>query len=451
MKSLLILLFSPALAILQFIPYTSVLFLMFGPTYFVHAFIFNVAMLAVVIEAFIKKEHAWLLVPVVWFGGYEALAVMNWKALEPFRAQIASQNIGAAVQFDSKRDALVIEQSEPIAGLPDRLLRDYSLNEVVISRPAGRHFVRTRRYLANTATCRRLGDFPWDEGRASAEQVTDDKTMTPIAGVCWINRSQRLDRAEVKLAATVEEGRFQGVLPYRTEVVSLTRAGRMVAQTAGAKVKRYAWFPLPYFGCFPTNSRWACDGGLWGETVAIQDKPIERAIAALGLNRSTLAERVGEVAAEQASEFDVSGPEASRLQKELSDFLQDDSAQIAQSYVNRLVLRSDLYKSRLPELAAALCRSAELNHPERAAALAELLVKLPAFRSFDPIEPSTQRAIVSHVRRARGIVKRDGDIDDPMSPYWQLVRLDGQYDAECRRLPECRRAVGDLPNTPPRC
>lgn len=381
-------------AALQVFPATNGYFYTQGAPYWVTVLI-NLGFLAMAREAFAGVlSAAWLLGPILWFGGYGILTWRSHHEADVLAAQVEAFNAGKRLPFDPTRQALVIERGDIVESLSSELTQAFDLPAAYEPNPGltmARH-IATR--LGAGDVCGRLRSdqryeaayirvFSLFEGEAGEKRK-------PVRGMCQIDMPQDPVLPVVTLSATTRHA-SSALLDYTIDTRSLhdAQTGAAVAvQTAAAAP--LSWWPLMKIGCFPEDlaMRWNCFAEFDREPMRALGRDAVSLVAdTLGLARAPASSRSDKVAALPDPGFDriVHARERESLSV-LDRVLRDDREQTGAFRTDSLIENPGLYARRAPELVEALRR--RMAEPRRdnsqITSLEMLIAALPqdAFRKL---------------------------------------------------------------------
>ena len=245
-KSILLLPIAVLAFAVQLIPVVGIALAMFAaplwPTVLV-----NGAAIGTVVEVWLRDEdgpsRAWLLLPILWFGGYLGLFVSDQFAMAALRSETEAANRGAPLPFDPRVNALVFERngSNVLAPDPSALLLSGHL-PVVYERQGGDS--GATRYVAFPLVP------PEQCGRGGGTNLAGAGIrVSRRGGACVMQAPEAPAGAIVELSGRESEGFERGV-----KVRRLTLALRMpdgaTRRLVVGRAEPLPLLPMPVAGCF---------------------------------------------------------------------------------------------------------------------------------------------------------------------------------------------------------
>lgn len=253
--SLLFLASSLTVYILQLFPPTGI-FLMFLLAFVWSVFLVNAGMIGIALEAlFGSVSRLWLVVPVVFYGGYWTAAVLDRSTFKEVAASYEMANSKVTVDFDPSRQSLVFERDWPESFERANLVPSFELPveyhaDSYTFAPVG---YRSNR-VVDAAICRKAQD---------TRALLDARIHTSFAignpSLCVLSMLEPPDRPVVSVSHREDEIRV-GTLPVRRITITISLPdGRTYELLAGSGAM-LEWFPAPIAGCALNsgNPSWDC-------------------------------------------------------------------------------------------------------------------------------------------------------------------------------------------------
>jgi hypothetical protein len=245
-KSLILLPIAIAVFLVQLFPPAGVLLAMFAaplwPTVLV-----NVAAIGTAVEAGLRDEDGpsrlWLLVPILWFGGYFGLFVSDQFAMTALRSDTEAVNRGAPLPFDPRIHSLVFERNDSnvLAPNPSALLLSGQLPVVFERQPAGSGAIR---YVAYRLLP------PGECGRgATTNAAAAEIQAAPRGRPCIMQVPETPTGAIVELSGQEREGVERGI-KVRRLTLELRMPDGVTRRLTVGRAEPLPPLPMPVAGCF---------------------------------------------------------------------------------------------------------------------------------------------------------------------------------------------------------
>ncbi len=370
-KSFLFFVATAAVFLLQAFPVTGIILMLMAAPFWSIGLV-NAGFIGTGIEALSGGiSRGWLLLPLLWFTGYGAVAWNDHAVLGKLRDQAAAQNVTVRVPFDAEHEVLV--SNEGGAGNSGVgiawFVQNYALSVAYSFNPdAGESQFRATR-LADNALCRRLFDTP--EGRASGVRPMwfhDSPGQRIADGVfeqrfCTIDVPQAPDLPQVLITRNENETKVDG-LPVTLITTTIASTDGATHVLSGGVASPLRWFPMPVIGCALNSgaARWSCTMQFWRDSA----QPIERVGRRFGAGDVALAQALGlrrvlpaDRSAAPADEIETLIADAARrkLDAELAKLdavLSDPEADIGSVPFDALLIRADIVTPRLSTIVATI-------------------------------------------------------------------------------------------------
>jgi hypothetical protein len=364
----------------------------------------NAGLIGIAAEAAIGRvSRWWLIVPVMFYGGYWAVAVQDRLALHKLSASFDAANARVVTGFDPERQAITFDESDgqrngawltqnyalPVA---------YSVNENV---PEG---YLSQRMLDN-ATCAKVREnLAAGAASVSASGFSDGSQNgypKREERFCALSMPETPDVPVVRVSQQVESLHV-GSLPVTRITTNIAMPDGRSVQVQSGHAAPLRWFPMPMMGCGLNSSApsWNCFAGFLRDTFtpiipgASQYNRREEALAkALGLKPVAISERRG--ADPERVLAKITGIEDVTLARQLANIdamIRDPVAKVADWQVGLVLRRPEALESRADAIMAGVEHAAAITGDDRDKAkesgliLARLLAGLPGdrFLRFGP-------------------------------------------------------------------
>jgi hypothetical protein len=386
----------------------------------------NLGFLGIGLEVWVGRvSRLWLVLPILWFGGYTGLSVRDHLALAAIRSEMAAANEGAAVPFDPAAMSLVVVGGQSsLDNIGAWLVQNYHIPVVYERLPASAGG-QTRAYrLASREECQRVREANLgaagitvmgfhDYGGGRARFVSD---------FCTLQMPEAPPHPTVEITSSEISAIERGLDVTRQRIAIRMPNGPSRELVSGAATL-LPWFPRPVIGCWLGQSRWQC-GALFRRSGFVPLAPRRAGgrsaglliVDALGLRPMSPAERIATPAPQTRARF--ASAEAAVLAAdvaELETVLRDPLARIDSVPFRLLRRRPGVLAPYADRIAGALERAAALGPParENGRNLASLAAALPA-PAFAPLSDRILALYRRHgdghwLRETGGLIARSGD------------------------------------------
>jgi hypothetical protein len=220
--------------VLQLIPYTG-LFLMFLMAPFWSVITVNAGFAHLAAEAYFGKIHkVWLILPIAWFAGYEAAALLSHRAAWQLDAQLKAENSRQTLNFNDIEQSLVFEQgSDFLSGAAQTIFNKYDVS----------------------AAYERNPNFPGYSHLVYRENVRAPEDPTK----------------SIVLVKGTDELISGYLLPYRRYTISLLDHGTPIRTLFAGHAHPLSWIPLPIMGCSLNSAApsWDCVVQFWRDNIGL--------------------------------------------------------------------------------------------------------------------------------------------------------------------------------------
>ncbi|MDB5569595.1 MAG: hypothetical protein JWN93_778 [Hyphomicrobiales bacterium] len=364
------------LFVLQAIPIVGI-FLMFALAMFWSVALVNAGMLGVAFEAAVGRvSRWWLALPVVFYGGYLAVAAQDHATLRRLSAAYEAANARVATGFDPAREALVFEKdgSGPWLTQNYALPVAYSVNDRF---PEG--FLSHR--MMDSAICTQVREAPalgaafvHAFGFHDGDGVRNNRIEKRF---CALSMPERPELALVRVSRQETKTRAATLPITRVATTVSTPDGRRF-ELLGGVAAPLSWIPMPVMGCGLNSGApsWDCSAGFWrkgftpivsGATRFGRDAVV--LAGALGLKRVAVSQRVGADPGLVLQK--IAAVEEATLARQLASvdaMIADPLARVVDWQVGVLASRPAALHSRADAIMTGLERAAQATGGNRAKA-----------------------------------------------------------------------------------
>jgi len=258
-KSLLFFVATGLVFALQTIPVIGI-FLMFMLAMFWSVLLINAGMIGIAIEAASGRvSRLWLIVPVLSYGGYVAIAAQDHLTLRRLSAAYDAANARVTIPFDPAHQALVFEKGEYGAWLTQNFALPvaYSAYSNVSEgyrsyRMMGRDVcARVRRTPALKASS--VYTFGFFDGDAIRTRKMETR-------FCKLSMPEKPGSPQLRVTRKEEAG-YRGLLPVRLVTTTVTAQDGKRYELLGGTASPLSWIPMPVMGCGLNsgNASWDCE------------------------------------------------------------------------------------------------------------------------------------------------------------------------------------------------
>lgn len=385
------------LFLLQLFPYTGIFLMMFGAIGW-STILINLGFIVMIIESISRKLPRWfILFPIIYFGGYTALAIASHTKFSLLQKDTATKNQSANIPFDPKLHALVIGGTDSmLSGMANWIVQSYDIPDIYDKNP---NF-----HTANHLSYRLAGKFICDKARKDStvntgiftEPVYENGKMSKE--LCVIRKPED-PTLPIYTLTTTESSRYKAktetdfLLPTYDITITITDPNGHKYNLYGGTAEPLRWLPMPVMGCWLNSgaAKWECDATFMRErfsSIARSSNGDKGDIAmiadALHLKRSPASARIDSNASDPATEKQIENINNEALENELAllhSLIKDSGySQYSKSSFTILFLkRSDLLAPEASEMVQALKRFTQDTSRNRESrnTLADLISRLP--------------------------------------------------------------------------
>lgn len=236
---------------LQAIPFVNIL-LMFMLAMLWSVMLVNAGMIGIVIEVVTRRVvRLWLVVPIVFYGGYFYYAALDRATLAELTTAYDASNARVSIPFDPTRHALVFE-ADDAAG--PWLTQNYGL-PVSYSVRKGTEDYRSHRMM-DSAVCTRVRETPaLGAAGVSAFGFHDGDLASgyKLPSFCSVSMPERPELPVVRVSRR-EEKLVERGLPVTRVTTTVTMPDGRRFRLLGGGVSPLSRLPMPVMGCTPQSS-----------------------------------------------------------------------------------------------------------------------------------------------------------------------------------------------------
>jgi len=241
---------------LQMIPLIGVFMMLFGAPLWT-GMLLNAGMIGLLLEVPIRHFAgssarpflAWIIIPIIYFGGYSIYAYNDHRTLQSLRAEYDAANAKVLVPFDEEKQSLVLAGAEK--GYAGALTQDYGLSVAYTENEnvTGRNLAT---FLADQDLCSDIrGDqlmraaFIHAFGFHDGDRIGHRRLAS---GFCSVRMPATPLKPAVTAYSTQTETSVNG-LPVRLVETVVTMPDDSEFILRGGTGSPYPWFPNPILGC----------------------------------------------------------------------------------------------------------------------------------------------------------------------------------------------------------
>lgn len=287
---------------LQLFPLTGVFLMMVGAPLW-SIITVNLGFISLALEALFRRTHiAWLILPLLWFGGYAGLAAYSHSRAAVLDQQLREANAKVRVDFSPERQSIVFAQpSGVLSSGAGAMVSRYGLDVAY----AARTHLKTAKHLASRlggkVLCAEMRkNTSYRDAGASVANVRVDRKAVRDVCIYHVPEDPTLPAIEI---ASKEHKVKSAILPYTYRAISVRDASGVSNTLMSGHAAPLAWLPMPVIGCALNSSApsWDCSAGFWRSRMAIGGDGFYGAQAtdvvakALGLRQVAVESRVAAV------------------------------------------------------------------------------------------------------------------------------------------------------------
>lgn len=292
-----------AALVLQLIPITGIFMMMLGGPFW-SAVLINLGFALMARDALTGAASKWLLLPpLLWLGGYLAIAAVSHAQANRFISAIVSENSGVRLAFDPSREDLVIysQNTSEVRGLSPEafiqsygLIRAYGVSQNNFNANWSEKKETVYKYQLVFSPCYGTGGSradairDWGDGTEGAEVVAQSLCLHSSEG------APQLPPVSIKAAP---ERKDTGLAVTASQEIRVERPGGEAAVLKAGWAQPLYWLPVPIIGCGLGDGHWNCFASFKRERILIASKdptlnaPNDAVGRALGLRKAPIRER----------------------------------------------------------------------------------------------------------------------------------------------------------------
>lgn len=379
---------------LQLFPLTGV-FLMFALAPFWSVATINLGFASIIPEVLFRRiSPAWLVLPLVWFGGYAGAAFLSHAKVAALDAEIRAANSAQRFPFDPAQQSLVISAANDytLSSVASSLVRDYRIPVAYTEQRSNKDAPYRASRLMTDPACQTINrdrrNFAAGVQSNFISTGKNDGHRGKPSGICLVTMPEAPSLPVVRIEGKREK-HSDLIAPY--ELIRATihdPSGTTLAQVSSGFANPLHWLPMPILGCALNSGSpsWDCMAMFWRTNVGIGGQKtyghaVDEALPpALGLEKVSPFERRAEIeAASQGKVEAVVEQSANAALATLDAVISDPKKRIIIHDVNDLRENIALFADRVPAMVGAISRALDNGTPtyETARVLQELLAQLP--------------------------------------------------------------------------
>lgn len=390
--------------VLQLIPWTGIFLMMVAAPMWSIVTI-NIGFISLAIEALSGRTRlTWMSLPILWFGGYAAVAAYSQSEAAALAQRFDEQNAKVHVAFSPERQAIVFaEDASALASASNHLVTAYGRDVAYTAKPALKTANHLASRLGGTTLCAeiRKNDSYRDAG-IFAGVVRINKKFAKDVCVYQAPEDPKLPAIKIS-SVTHKVGRL--VLPYTYHAIRIEDDQGRVETLLSGHAAPLSWLPMPVMGCFLNSGApsWDCSAGFWrlrksiGGGAASNGSATDLVADALGLTLFPIESRLAAINADTqeppkaalSANVDFTIATLDRVTAIPSTRIYASDVRLLRSYPDVVAARQD----QIVEAIRVRLTAPDSSGWETARALASLLAQLPdtgfykAARSLLPIIP----------------------------------------------------------------
>lgn len=256
--------------LLQLVPYTGVFLMILGGPFW-SVLLINMGFVLLARDSLTGAQPRWLIAfPILWFGGYLAVASLSHWQAHRFNAALATANSGKRVAWDRTTQDVVIEpglnDSGTGSGLtPETLVQSYGLNAAFEHTP-GNPEQPYRSYQLVAETCPSGNVVSHDDGTATVYLNPVDggygtgRPMRWTRDLCFVGGPDRPARPTVLIRPGQIGKASTGLIQTERQDIAIVSASGPAISIHAGTAQPLSWLPLPILGCalVDSTSSWDC-------------------------------------------------------------------------------------------------------------------------------------------------------------------------------------------------
>lgn len=394
--------------LLQWFPPTGMI-LMFAMALFWSIFLINAAFIGIAIEALTGiVSRWWLILPLLWFGGYFSYAALEQYELAKLQDEIVAHNAQIQIPFDTSSQNLVVSDKYS----HDYLVSNFNLPVLFASSQAHKGAQYSSMRIFDQEVCLKLREVP-QHARAGMhiKPVYNDadgpRWRQMDENHCIISMPESPALPAIRVILTEDGPRYHGRIRTHMTVARIEMPDGHVHSLKGGTASVAKWLPMPVIGCGLNSGApsWDCSAGFLRDNwVHLQAKQADYVsdhytlVKALGLKHIGQSSRHGadpaiilpQIAERQRQAMET---ELANLDRLIANIRED----VGRVSFPALIKHDELVIPRLPAMIDAI----EL------AVFKQQSGKPNARRLFDLIKQLPEEVAAPYLSRLAAIEKRD--------------------------------------------
>ena len=238
--------------VLQYVPVIGPILMFLGASVWPILTI-NVAFAWLAIEALADKEYRiWIILPLLYFGGNLVLAGASEYKFMQLSREIEAENANQSLAFSGSDSLVVDTRTSPAAGLPARLVQNFVVPKVYERSASADASINAWKIGADPLCAKLWTDRRNDPGIIPFGLLENGKL---VGGMCVYRFAEKPAGRIVTLTATdpIEHESF--LLPYKTQVITITDNTGKKARLLYIEATPLTWIPMLVGGCFYGEGR----------------------------------------------------------------------------------------------------------------------------------------------------------------------------------------------------
>jgi hypothetical protein len=242
-KSLFLFAFTGALFLLQYLA-GGLLYFIGAPLWSVP--LINFGFIGILIESISGVTNKyWLVLPILWFGGYAGFAI--WSHYQGSRAEqeIFSRNVSATVPFSATSASLVLTSlvsDRELIKTARALVKDYETPVVFYGDAAQGRSLATRLATGEACDPSKFADSSF------MEFVSDADVRNRAGWKCWISMEESPEAPIISVNVEANEATQIGWEPVTIDTLSITNGADASIKVFKGFANPLNWLPMPVLG-----------------------------------------------------------------------------------------------------------------------------------------------------------------------------------------------------------
>lgn len=402
-KSLLAFVMTAVVYLLQAFPLTGIILMMLAAPFW-SVILINLGFIGIGVEALSGQvPRRWLLLPLAWFSGYAAFALVSHRAIDQLDAEIRRHNAGKTLLFSSSDTAIVIEQqNNASSGITTAFIREYDIPVVYETNRNYKTASHTSHRIVAQDQCTTIRNDP-SFNQAGIHSLGFHEGRTFIKDLCQVSAPE--DPAKPAVTINIKTTKSSTLRPTQTlqTIYIKNSTGTMVDLRSGYGAP-LSWIPMPILGCALNSGApsWDCFHFFGRESMrglgaqgAYGAANIPIVAAAIGLKRSFASERKPTILAQTPHDFNHAILDRSEISlKNLDQIIANPVQRFNIHDVAGLQSRPDLLRSRADAMATAFVAALDTGDKARESVIVlRDLLPLLSVADFERVGPKIVAAL----------------------------------------------------------